>query len=300
MDLYKSILITGGKGMLAQALRQLLDARKLPYVAPSHAEADVTDREQLKQLFSLHKPTLLLNCAAHTKVDLCEDEKEKADAINGHAVGSLAALAREYNALLVHYSTDFVFDGSGPPCPPSSRPYRTDDPVNPLSAYGRSKLLGEQLLQKNAPARWLILRTAWLYGRGGPNFPRTIIERARQGAPLKVVSDQIGSPTYTMDLAQATLDLLDRNQIGLWHITNSGQTSWYDFARAALEEFAVGGSITPISTADWALIRPKQAHRPAYSVLDTEPFTKATGRPMRPWREALHAFRQEVATAGSM
>ena len=289
-----TILITGGKGMLAQALRQLLDARNLPYVAVDKAEADVTDPAQMKELFQKHKPLFVFNCAAHTKVDLCEDEKEKADAINGHAVATLASLSREHNALLVHYSTDFVFDGSG------TRPYRTDGPINPLSAYGRSKLLGEELLQQNAPPRWMIIRTAWLYGRGGASFPRTIIERARQGAPLKVVSDQVGSPTYTLDLAQATLDLIDRNQTGLWHITNSGQTSWYDFARAALEEFAVGGSITPITTADWAVIRPKQAHRPAYSVLDTEPFTNAVGRPMRPWRQALHAFRTEVANAGSM
>src|SRR5689334_22719765 len=135
MDLYRSILITGGKGMLAQALRDLLDARNLPYAAPGHADADVTNPDTLKALFEKHKPTLVLNCAAHTKVDLCETEKEKADAINGHAVGTLAALARRHNAFLVHYSTDFVFDGSG------KRPYRTDDPVNPLSAYGRSKLL---------------------------------------------------------------------------------------------------------------------------------------------------------------
>jgi dTDP-4-dehydrorhamnose reductase len=294
MDLYKSILITGGNGMLAQALRKLLDARNLPYAAAGHSDADVTNPTQLKDLFARYKPTLVLNCAAHTKVDLCETETEKADAINGHAVGALASLARQHNAFLVHYSTDFVFDGS------ATRPYRTTDPVNPLSAYGRSKLLGEQLLQKNAPPSWLILRTAWLYGRGGPNFPRTIIERARQGAPLKVVNDQIGSPTYTADLAQATLDLLDRNQTGLFHITNSGQTSWYDFARAALQAFAIDGAITPISTADWTAIRPKQAHRPAYSVLDTDPFTKTTGHPMRPWREALDAFRQEVAAAGSM
>jgi len=209
-------------------------------------------------------------------------------------VGTLAGLAREYGTTLVHYSTDFVFDGAG------TRPYRADDPVNPLSAYGRSKLLGEQKLQQNAPARWLILRTAWLYGRGGPNFPRTIIERARQGAPLKVVSDQVGSPTHTVDLARATLDLLDRNLAGIWHLTNSGSTSWYDFARAALEEFAIGGSITPISTADWGVMRPKQAHRPAYSVLDVTPFEKAVGRPMRPWREALHDYRKAVAETGSM
>lgn len=294
METYRSILITGGKGMLAQALRLQLDARKLAYRAVDRAECDVTKPDGVRSVLAETRPTLVLNCAAHTKVDLCEDEKEKADAINGHAVGTLASAAREFGATLVHYSTDFVFDGGG------KRPYRTDDPVNPLSAYGRSKLLGEQKLRENAPARWLILRTAWLYGRGGPNFPRTIIERARQGAPLKVVSDQIGSPTYTADLAQATLDLLDHDQVGLWHITNAGQTSWYDFARAALEEFGIGGSITPISTADWGVMRPKQAHRPAYSVLDVTPFEKAVGRPMRPWREALHDYRKAVAEAGSM
>jgi dTDP-4-dehydrorhamnose reductase len=280
--------------MLAQAVRQTLDARKLPYVAVDHAECDVTDSAAVGRMFVAHKPSLVINCSAHTKVDLCEDEKDKADAINGHAVGTLATLSREYGSFLVHYSTDFVFDGNG------KRPYRTDDPVGPLSAYGRSKLLGEQKLQQDAPARWIILRTAWLYGRGGPNFPRTIIERARQGAPLKVVSDQVGSPTYTVDLAQATLDLLDRQLTGIWHLTNSGSTNWYEFARAALEEFAIGGSLTPISTADWAVIRPKQAHRPSYSVLDTEPFTLAIGRPMRPWREALHDYRKTVAQTGSM
>jgi dTDP-4-dehydrorhamnose reductase len=294
MDLYRSILITGGKGMLAQAICQTLDARKQSYSAVDHAECDITDKAAVERLFAARKPSLVFNCAAHAKVDLCEDEKEKADAINGHGVGILAAAAREYGSFLVHYSTDFVFDGNG------KRPYRTDDPVGPLSAYGRSKLLGEQKLQENAPARWLILRTAWLYGRGGPSFPRIIIERARQGAPLKVVNDQVGSPTYTVDLAGASLDLLDRGLTGIWNLSNSGSTNWYEFARAALEEFAIGGSITPITTADWAVIRPKQAHRPSYSVLDTEPFTRAVGRQMRPWREGLHAFRLEVANVGSM
>jgi dTDP-4-dehydrorhamnose reductase len=294
MSLYDSIVITGGKGMLAQAIVAALAARNLRAVALDRTAADVTSEESIRAIFRQHKPTLLINCAAHTKVDLCEDEPEKADAINGHAVGLLATQAREHNAVLVHYSTDFVFDGSG------HRPYRTDDPVHPLSAYGRSKLLGERKLQENAPSSWLIVRTAWLYGRGGPSFPRTIIERGRQGSPLKVVNDQIGSPTYTPDLASATLDLLDRGQSGLWHVTNSGQTSWYDFARAALEEFGVDAVLGPISTADWLKLRPKQAIRPAYSVLDGEPFAHAVGRPMRHWREALAGYHQAVLDAGAM
>lgn len=292
MRIYESIVITGGKGMLAQALAQTLQSRNLPFHAIGHAECDITNESDVRRLFAEHKPTLLINCAAHTKVDLCEDEQEKANAINGHAVGILADQARAHGCFLVHYSTDFVFDGKG------QRPYRPDDLVNPLCVYGRSKLLGEQKLQENAPPNWLILRTAWLYGRGGPNFPRTIVERTRQGQPLKIVNDQVGSPTHTVDLAQATLDLLDRQLSGIWHLTNAGSTSWYDFARAAVEEFCVSGAnLTPVTTEQWLAIRPKQARRPSYSVLDVGPFARATGQPMRPWREGLRDFRRAVAQA---
>ena len=280
--------------MLAQAFTAALTARGLNAIAADRTLCDITRESDVRRFFGEHKPTVLINCAAHTKVDLCEDEQEKADAINGHAVGTLAALSREHGTFLVHFSTDFVFDGT------SRRPYRVDDPVNPLSAYGRSKLLGERKLRENAPPKWLILRTAWLYGRGGPNFPRTIIERARQGLPLKVVNDQIGSPTYTVDLAQATLDLLDRGLTGLWHVTNSGSTSWFEFARAALEEFGIAADLSPITTADWLKMRPKQAVRPAYSVLDAMPLARALGHPIRPWRKALADYRDAVQQAGSM
>lgn len=292
MNVYDSIVITGGRGMLARAVQDALAARDLRAVALDRSAVDVTSEADVRRLFADHKPTLLINCAAHTKVDLCEDEQEKANAINGRAVGLLAAAARERGTFLVHYSTDFVFDGA------ATRPYRADDPVRPLSAYGRSKLLGEQQLQANVPARWLILRTAWLYGRCGASFPRTIVERGRQGAPLKVVNDQVGGPTYTPDLAQATLELLDRGQTGIWHLSNSGSTNWFEFARAALEEFGVSAEVAPISTADWVKARPKQATRPAYSVLDVEPFARAVGRPMRPWREGLRDFRRAVEAAG--
>lgn len=292
MDLYRSIVITGAGGMLALALKNVLDARKLKYIALDRKSLDITSEDSLSTMFAAHKPTLLINCAAHTKVDLCEDEKEKADAINGHAVGNLAKLSREYSTTLVHYSTDFVFSGSG------ARPYRTDDPVGPLSAYGSSKLMGEQRLQESAPERWMVLRTAWLYGRGGPNFPRTIVERARQGGALKVVNDQIGSPTYTADVADATFELLDRNRQGIFHVTNTGSTSWHGFAQAAVDEFGVPVQVGETTSAEWLKIRPKQAHRPAYSVLDGSKLEQAIGRPMRPWREGLQSFRDAVDANG--
>lgn len=292
MSLYESVVITGGRGMLAGSVAGALEARKHKFTSLDRGAIDITNQADVRRLFTEHRPTLLINCAAHTKVDLCEDEPEKADAINGHAVGLLANAAREQGTFLVHYSTDFVFDGSG------MRPYRPEDPVRPLSVYGRSKLLGEQKLQAAAPPNWLILRTSWLYGRRGASFPKTIVERGRQGAPLKVVNDQIGSPTYTQDLAEATLDLLDRGTSGIWHICNSGSTSWFDFARAVLEEFNVRASVAPIGTADWIALRPKQAHRPAFSVLDSEPFALTAGRPMRHWRDALHDFRDAVERDG--
>jgi dTDP-4-dehydrorhamnose reductase len=292
MTPYDSILITGGNGMLAHAFQRNLAARRLKAVAVDRAACDITREQDLRSLFATHRPTLLLNCAAHTKVDLCEEQQELADGINGHAVGLLAALAKEHGTFLVHFSTDFVFEGHG------SRPYRTDDPVGPLSAYGRSKLLGEQKLQENPPQRWLIARTAWLYGRNGPSFPRTMVERGRAGQPLRVVNDQVGCPTYTEDLAAATLDLIDRDATGLWHLSNSGQVSWFDFAKATLEEFGVNADVAPTTTGEWFKLRPRSAVRPAYSVLDVEPFAKKTGRPMRPWREALRDYAAVVARLG--
>jgi dTDP-4-dehydrorhamnose reductase len=283
-----SILITGGSGMLAHALFRALQARGKSAVALGRAALDISDETAVREAFRTHRPTVLLNCAAHTKVDLCEEQQELADAINGRAVGILARAAREHGTTLVHYSTDFVFDGAG------TRPYRAEDSVRPLSAYGRSKLLGEEQLRENAPGRWLILRTAWLYGQHGPCFPRTMVTLARQGKPLKVVSDQIGCPTLTDDLAAATLDLLDAGATGVWHATNAGQTSWFDFTRAILDEFGLTTELSPTTSAEWFKIRPNSAHRPAYSVLDVGPLEQRIGRPMPHWRDALRRYREQV------
>jgi dTDP-4-dehydrorhamnose reductase len=292
MSLCQSTLITGAGGMLGHALAYLLRSRGVTPITCDRASLDIANPDALAEVFADHKPTLLLNCAAHTKVDLCEQEQDKANAINGTAVGQMAELSRRNGTCLVHVSTDFVFNGSG------SRPYRSDEPVQPLSAYGRSKLLGETLLQENAPKDWLIVRTAWVYGRHGANFPRTMVTAARAGKPLKVVNDQVGSPTYTVDLAEGILALLDHGARGLWHLTNAGQTNWRDFAQAAVEEFGIKTEVAPCTSAEWQKIRPNSAHRPSYSVLDIEPFAKLVGRPMRNWRDALRDYRKAVDAAG--
>jgi dTDP-4-dehydrorhamnose reductase len=289
MALYDSILIAGGKGMLAYAIKQVLTARGKSFAAIDIDTHDLTKESDVARAFEQYKPTLVINCAAYTNVDKCEEETKAAEAVNGTLVGLLAKASKNSGAALVHYSTDYVFSGQG------TRPWRTDDPVGPLSAYGKTKLLGEQLLQQNAPGRWIIARTQWLYGPQGKNFPDTILNAARAGKPLKVIDDQLGSPTYTFHLAEATLNVLDNNGQGLWQLSNSGQTSWFGFTQAILNKFGVTPTeLTPITSADWQKIRPNSAHRPNWSVFDLSPYEKLTGKPMPSWEDGLRAYAAAV------
>ncbi len=286
------ILITGGTGMLGQAVTEAVRRRGGEAVALGSGQCDITLPQAVESAIERHRPGVVINCAAYTKVDLAEKEPEKADRINGTGTGILARAARAHGVKLVHISTDFVFDGR------AERPYRVDDPVGPLSAYGRSKLLGERLIQETNPPGWIIARTAWLYGPGGGCFPKTMVERARAGKPLKVVADQIGTPTYTGDLAEALLELIAHDATGLWHLTNAGQTTWHAFAKATLEAFGLPAAPPALETttsADWRRAYPESAIRPAYSVLDIEPYERLTGRGMRPWGEALMDFRRAWA-----
>jgi dTDP-4-dehydrorhamnose reductase len=284
LALYDSILVTGGLGMLAHAFKEVLRKRALDARFVGRAECDVADTQSVAATFERFKPTLLINCAAYTKVDLAEKEPEAAHRANGVAPGVLAAECRLRGAALVHFSTDYVFDGS------LRRPLRPDDPVGPQSVYGASKLEGERAIHANPPARWLVARTAWLYGPGGPNFVQTMLNVARACKPLRVVNDQVGSPTYTFDLAAATLDLLDRGASGVWHVANAGQTNWFEFAKAIFEEWGLSPDLQPTTSAQWKVTKPDSAVRPAYSVVDLTPVTNLLGRPMRPWRDALRDY----------
>jgi dTDP-4-dehydrorhamnose reductase len=287
LDVYQSVIITGGGGMLAQDFKRVLAERGIAPVMARHADCDITRPEQIARLFEAHRPTLVLNCAADTAVDLCEQRVERANAINGRGPGNLAEACKRAGARLVHFSTDFVFNGQ------NDRPYRPDDRPDPLSAYGKSKLLGEEAIKQIAPPSWLTVRTAWLFGRHGNCFPRVIVDRAKGGHTLRVVDDQIGCPTYSFDLASAVLKLLDRGAQGMWHLTNASETTWFEFAKAILKEFAFPVEIESISTAEWVKARPHQANRPRYSVLDIDAFGSLTGDGMRPWYDALRDYRTE-------
>lgn len=287
--MYDRVLVIGSRGMLAHAIRRALARRGLTHTGVDRDECDITEGVAVRQTFTRLKPTLVINCAGYTAVDKAEQEEELATRINGSAVGNIAQACLEHGAMLVHYSTDFVFDGSG------NRPYRVNVKPVPVSAYGRSKLAGELAIERSGLAHWLTLRTAWLYGPtgegGGRPFPKVILDAARAGKPLRVVNDQHGSPTFTFDLAEATFDLLDAKARGLFHVTNGGQTTWYGFAKAICDCFHVKPvELSPITSDDWAKMKPDSARRPAYSVLDLARLERAIHRPMRQWDEALRDY----------
>lgn len=232
------------------------------------------------------RPRIVVNAAACTDVDGCESDPDRAYRVNALGPGYLAQAAREIDALLVHLSTDFVFDGA------LNRPYREEDRPAPLSFYGKSKLAGEEAV-RTAGGDWLIVRTAWVFGNRPQGFPWRILDRARQGLPLRVVDDQTGSPTYAPDLARGIEALLDRKVKGLVHLAGTGRAAWWDVARRTLD--LAGLSHVSVERIDSAqLARP--ARRPPFSVLDVGRFIRLTGHAPRPWEEAL---AEAVAGDGS-
>ena len=267
-------------------------------VSLARSELDITDREQVLRHMAALRPQVIVNCAGFTKVDECEVEEELARRVNGLGPGFLAEAAREIGATLVHISSDYVFDGK------AGRPYREEDPTGPGSAYGRSKLLGEQAVQTSGLEKYFILRTSWLYGPDGNNFVEMVLPLARERDELRIVADQIGSPTYTRDLARGIFQLLKTaaagagkqpSIYGLYHFANTGRCSWFEFAREIVRLAAQNGmelkvrSVAPIRTEEY----PRPAPRPAYSVLSTEKYRRVTGADIPTWQESLKEYLQE-------
>jgi dTDP-4-dehydrorhamnose reductase len=269
-------LVLGGTGMLGQAVVAEARSRGAAALGLSRAQADLTDRGSLLGWAEAFRPDVVINCAAHTRVDTCETEPERAFAINGEGVANAAALARRAGAWLVHVSTDYVFDGRG------SEPYREDSRVAPLSVYGRSKLEGERRALEYD--RSLVVRTSWLFGPGGPSFVATMVNLIEAGRlPLRVVSDQQGAPTYTRFLARALLDLAGREAAGIVHYQNREPVSWYAFAVAIARLWSGAAEVIPVTTAEF----PRPAPRPAWSVLDVGRFEHLAGRRVEPWEWGL-------------
>jgi len=272
-------LITGAGGMLGTDLREELLSRGEDVVAAAKDDLDITSHDDVIRFVEETAPQIIVNCAAYTKVDLAETEESLANAINGSAVEFLASAANRVDASLIQVSTDFVFDGS------SSTPYEINAPTAPLSAYGRSKLIGEHAAAR--AKKHLIVRTAWLFGVHGPNFVEAIRNQIRKGTnPLRVVSDQRGRPTYTPHLARAIARVGLLGATGIVHYSDEPECTWYDFACAIHEEMGSPTAIVPVSSDQF----PRPAKRPAYSVLSTERYERLTGVKPDSWRDGLREY----------
>jgi len=269
------ILVVGANGMLGRDLMTVLPGELR---GVDIGEIDITSPESVRTVVVTLKPKVVVNVAAYTDVDGCETNRDLAVTVNGHGVGHLARVAADIGAKLVQISTDYVFDGG------KGSPYREDDPTGPLSVYGQSKLLGEQNARLNPDH--LIIRTQWLYGLHGKNFVETMLRLATERTELSVVDDQIGSPTWTMDLARAIRALVEAGARGTYHAANAGFCSWNEFARAIFTEAGVKISVKPMTTTE--LNRP--APRPLYSTLDCGKLVRDTGFIPQGWREALKTY----------
>ena len=273
------LLVTGVYGQLGRALERIARQRGIATTGHDQDTLDIRDPDAVRECVLRLAPTTVINCAAHTAVDACESNREAAYATNADAVGHLAAACNQAGSRLVQISTDYVFSGEG------DRPYAESDPAAPLGVYGRSKLRGEELAA--SADRHLIVRTAWLYGHGSRNFVEAIRGQLKSGAaPLRVVADQMGSPTFCDDLAAAILDLDHREATGVVHAVNAGATSWHGFAVEIAHQLGVLAEIVPVTTAEF----PRPAPRPAFSVLDSSFLTSLIGRPMPPWQDALARY----------
>jgi dTDP-4-dehydrorhamnose reductase len=278
------ILIIGSNGLLGRDLVE--DWTGETIIPATSRDADIRDLGQLRRLAAGQRPDWIILAAGYTDVDGSERNPDLAFAVNRDGTKNVSVVAREFGAKLCYLSTDYVFDGG------STRPYEPEDPVNPLNVYGASKAAGEKAVQEEA-SHWLIARTSWLFGASRSCFPEKILHSADTQSELKVVADQIGSPTYTRDLARAIRELIWEDAHGILHITNSGTCSWFDFAKETLQRAGRNPPISPITSEQAG----RPAKRPAYSALSPKALT-SYGILLRTWQEALQAYLADLKRRG--
>ena len=277
------ILILGHKGMLGSDLMLRMGVAH-DVTGKDVGDFDITVEDDCGRVIAECSPDVVINAAAYTNVDGCETDRERCFAVNAVGVKNIALACRGKGIRIVHFSTDYIFDGR------KETPYVEEDEPAPLNVYGASKLEGERFLQAFSD-RWLLIRTAWLYGKNGKNFVKTILEKAAAVKTLDVVDDQIGAPTYSWDLAAAVQLLIEGGHEGLFHLTNRGRCSWHEFACKILQYAGMNDvTVRPIPSAD--LARP--AVRPAWSVLSSRKFWEATGKAMRFWQIALQDYLERT------
>lgn len=280
------ILVVGHRGQLGSDMIRAAAAAGHAVTGIDFPDIDITSPESVRAAADRCLPETIINCAAFTAVDLCEQESAKAFAVNADGAGNIGKGAAACGAAVFHISTDYVFDGT------KRSPYVETDAPNPLSVYGKSKLAGEALLAKTCD-RHFIFRIAWLYGTRGSNFLKTIRDLARKragtGETIKVVNDQVGTPTYTLHVCKQILSMLDTKLYGLYHCTNEGRCSWFDFAKAIVQAYSIQVDLVPCTTAEF----PRPAPRPANSVLENERLKKPGRNIMPQWEIGLKDYLEQ-------
>lgn len=277
------ILVTGVSGQLGYDVERELDQRGIEHLGTSSRELDITDREAVERLMERYRPDAVIHCAAYTKVDLAEDEPERCWAVNADGTRNVAAACRRTGAKLLYISTDYVFPGTG------ERSYETGDPTGPVNTYGRSKLAGELAVQ-SLLEKYFIVRISWVFGKNGNNFVKTMLRLAETRAELSVVCDQIGSPTYTADLAPLLCGMVQTERYGVYHATNEGTCAWSEFAEAIFELAGRQVAVHPIPTSAY----PTKAARPLNSRLSKESLRDNGFQALPEWKDALARYLKEI------
>lgn len=286
------ILVTGCNGQLGQCLQEVVNVMEHQYVFTDlgvenkvmsdtwkFAPLDITDYDSIIKLLKDEKIDMIINCAAYTNVDAAEDHANQAYVVNAAAVDDLARAAATVGAKMIHISTDYVFDGK------SYKPYTENHITNPINMYGQTKCAGENRLFERLGDNGLVIRTAWLYSNYGKNFVKTMVNLGEEKEELKVIFDQVGTPTYAIDLARAIMEIVDAKKWvgGIYHFTNEGVCSWYDFAQAIMEIYKLPCKVIPVHSSEYQT----KAERPHYSVLDKTKIKETYGIEIRHWRDAL-------------
>lgn len=272
-------LVTGSAGMLAKDLIPCLQNQGHEVIAPPEEKLDITNLRVVKDVVDSFVPQLVINCAAYTNVDEAEKQEHQALIINGVGVQNLCLLCQAHDIPLVHFSTDYVFDGI------KASPYTIYDRTNPINSYGRSKLLGEKYILWLL-SKFYLIRTSWLFGLHGRNFIETMLEIGQKQKQVSVVTDQRGCPTWTRDLAEATVALVKTGRYGLYHVTNSEPTTWFDFTKEIFRLSDIGTEVLPVTSEQF----PRPARRPKNSVLDPFPLKEVLGKEMPSWKDALKKY----------
>lgn len=272
------ILIVGSNGMLGHDLQKALKNNH-ELILTTSKTLDITDEKQVMDVICENKPDIVINSAAYTDVDGCEENQDVAYAVNGQGVRNLALACKEIDSPLVHISTDYVFNGK------NDKPWVEDDEIGPISIYGKSKRKGEEAILEILD-KYFIVRTAWLYGINGKNFPKTMLELGKNHSEITVVYDEVGTPTYTPDLAYGISQLIESDLYGIYHLTNSGSCSWCEFARYIFEVADMDVNVIPVTASEFA----RPAPRPSYSVLENKNWVKNGFKPLRNYKEAIKEY----------